>query len=72
MESHTTSMANKHRVEDYHPEDYTGVKHWTRAEIDAVYTPEYLDRLQRACRQVALAHAYGWGALDATAADRKE
>ena len=57
-------MANKHRIEDYHPEDYTGVKHWTRAEIEAVFTADYLDRLQQACRQVALAHRFGWGLVD--------
>lgn len=57
-------MANKHRIEDYRPEDYTGVKHWTRAEIEAVYTPDYLDRLRQACRQVALAHRFGWGLVD--------
>jgi len=57
-------MANKHRIEGYHSEDYTSVKRWTSAEIDAVYTSDYLDRLQQACRQVALAHRFGWGLVD--------
>ncbi len=57
-------MANKHRIEDYHPEDYNGVRYWTRAEIEAVFTADYLDRLRQACRQVALAHRFGWGLVD--------
>lgn len=59
-------MANKHGREDYRPEDYTGVKHWTRAEIEAVFTEAYLERLHQASRQVALAHRFGWGLVDPT------
>lgn len=64
-------MANKHRVEDYHPEDYNGVRYWTRAEIDVVFTEAYLERLHQASRQVALAHRFGWGLIDPTTAPRK-
>lgn len=59
-------MANKHRIEDYHPEDYNGVRYWTRAEIEAVFTEAYLERLHQASRQVALAHRFGWGLVDPT------
>lgn len=57
-------MVSKHRIEDYEPEDYVAVRVWTRAEIDAVYTADYLDRLRQACRHVALAHRFGWGLVD--------
>ena len=64
-------MVSKHRIEDYEPEDYVAVRVWTRAEIDAVYTADYLDRLRQACRHVALAHRFGWGLVDPTTAPRK-
>lgn len=57
-------MANKRHPEAYEPEDYVAVRIWTRAEIEAVYTADYLDRLQQACRHVALAHRFGWGLVD--------
>ena len=57
-------MVSKHRIEDYEPEDYVAVRVWTRAEIDAVYTADYLDRLRQACRRVALANRFGWGLVD--------
>ena len=64
-------MANKRHPEDYEPEDYVAVRIWTRAEIEAVYTADYLDRLRQACRHVALAHRFGWGLIDPTTAPRK-
>ena len=57
-------MVNKRHPEDYEPEDYVAVRIWTRAEIEAVYTADYLDRLRQACRRVALAHRFGWGLVD--------
>lgn len=57
-------MVSKHRIEDYEPEDYVAVRVWTRAEIEVVYTADYLDRLRQACRHVALAHRFGWGLVD--------